>query len=522
MEKKFVENIKLEDLKNPKAWKNLNVIVQVLPENDILPVRMRYDEKENTFNIGVNYVTSKTPLWYALPDIIVSKLLTGKSPKILKAIRFVPRGRQQLKKTKILGIEIDPNKENLFKTLIEKREEYKRLKEDFRQKALKILANATSYGIFVEINSKELERETDVKVYSNEQFTSRVRKLEEVGKYFNPIIAVLITAGARLVLGIVEALLKNHNQVHAFCDTDSMAVLPKYVKEIQEFFKSLNPYNFDKPLFKEEKKNIWFYGISAKRYVLYKKRRNEFLIEEGKDKGYSLHGLGHLLNPFGKNKNWHKMVWEDILKLHYRMITQEQFLRKYSDLFAISQLTVSTFELTKRFKKINRRKPFEKQIKPFNFFLIGVSNKDDVKPISSYSDNPQEIVHNHFIDYKTGKILKGLEYWKSLSDTLWEYVNHKESKLEGNIGILKRKYVKADGIIYIGKETDNIENTGILEIPSYPTYQNEESLREKILKLTPMEAREIGLNPETLRQIKKRLISNKRIKLYKNTFRKIL
>jgi hypothetical protein len=435
--KKFVENIKLEDLKNPKTWKNLNVIVQVLPEDDILPVRMRYDEKENTFNIGVNYVSSKIPLWYALPDIIVSKLLTGKLPKILKAIRFVPRGRQQLNKTEILGIEIDPNKENLFKTLIEKREEYKKLKEEFRQKALKILANATSYGIFVEINSKELEKEMNVKVYSNEQFASRVRKLEEVGKYFNPIIAVLITSGARLVLGIVETLLKNHNQVHAFCDTDSMAVPPKYVKEIQEFFKPLNPYSFDKPLFKEEKKNVWFYGISAKRYVLYKKKGNEFLIEEGKDKGYSLHGLGHLLSPFGKNKNWHKMVWEDILKLHYRMITQEQFLREYYNLFAISQLTVSTFELMGRFKKLNRRKPYEKQIKPFNFFLVGVSNKDDVKPISPYSDNPQKIVYEPFIDYKTGKILKGLEYWRSLSDTLWEYVNHKESKLEGNIGIWK-------------------------------------------------------------------------------------
>jgi hypothetical protein len=376
---------------------------------------------------------------------------------------------------------------------------------------LKILANATSYGIFVEINSKELERETDVKVYSNEQFTSRVRKLEEVGKYFNPIIAVLITAGARLILGIVEALLNKHKKVHAFCDTDSMAVPPKYVKEIQEFFQPLNPYSFDKPLFKEEKKNIWFYGISAKRYVLYKKRRNEFLIEEGKDRGYSLHGLGHLLSPFGKNKNWHKIVWEDILKLHYGALTQEQFLRKYSDLFAISKLTVSTFELMKRFRKFNKRKPFEKQIKPFNFFLVGAGNKDGLKPISPYSDNPQEIVHKPFIDYKTGKILKGLEYWKSLSDTLWEYVNHKESKLDGDIGILKRRHVFVDDITYIGKETENIEETGILYLPTYQTYQDEEKVKEKILKLTTRESRIIGLNPETLRQIKKRIKENKRL-----------
>jgi hypothetical protein len=82
--------------------------------------------------------------------------------------------------------------------------------------------------------------------------------------------------------------------------------------------------------------------------------------------------------------------------------------------------------------------------------------------------------------------------------------------------------VFVDDITYIGKETENIEGTGILDLPNYAIYRNEESLREKILKLTPMEARIIGLNLETLRQIKKRLISNKRIKLYKNTFRKIL
>jgi len=513
--KRFVENISLEDLRKQETWKNLNVIVQVLPENDILPVRMRYDEKENTFNIGVNYISSKIALWYALPDVIASKLLTGKSPKILKAIRFLPKGKQQLNKAEILGIEIDPNKENLFKTLVEKREEYKKLKEDFRQKALKILANATSYGIFVEINSKELKRETEVKVYSNGQFTSHVNKMEENGKYFNPVIAILITSGARLILAVTETLLKNHNQVHAFCDTDSMAIPPEYVKEIQEFFKSLNPYNFDKPLFKEEKKNVWFYGISAKRYVLYKKKGNEFLIEEGKDKGYSLHGLGHLLNPFGKNKNWHKMVWEDILKLHYRMITQEQFIRKYSNLFSISQLTVSTFELMKRFKRLNKGKPYEKQIKPFNFFLIGIGNKDYVKPISPYSNNPQEIVHKPFIDCKTGKILKGLKYWKSLSDTLLEYVNHKESKLDGDVGILEKRHVFVDDITYIGKETNNIEETGILDLPNYTTYQNEEKLKKRILRLTTKEARIIGLNLETLRQIKKRIKENKRLVLRK-------
>jgi hypothetical protein len=86
------------------------------------------------------------------------------------------------------------------------------------------------------------------------------------------------------------------------------------------------------------------------------------------------------------------------------------------------------------------------------------------------------------LDYKTGKILKGLEYWKSLSDTLWEYVNHRESKLDGDIGILERRHVFVDDITYIGKETENIEETGILNLPNYTTYQDEDKLKEKILR----------------------------------------
>jgi len=520
--KKFIENITLEDLRNPEIWKKFACIVQVLPENDILPARMGYDENGNAFNIGVNYVTSKIPLWYALPDIIDSKLHTNKTPKILRAIRFLPKEKQKLDKSKILEIEIDPNKENLFKTLIEKREECKNLGEDFRQKALKILANATSYGIFVEINTKSVEKETEVSVNSNEQFISHVKKLEEFGKYFNPIIAVLITSGARLVLAIVEAMLKKHEEVHAFCDTDSMAILSKYVKEIQDFFEPLNPYNFDKPLFKEEKRDVWFYGISAKRYVLYKKYRNRIFIEEGKDKGYSLHGLGHLMNPFRKVKNWYKVIWEDILKLHYNLASTEQFLRKYSDLFAISKFTVSTFVILKRFRELNKGKPYEKQIKPFNFFLVGVGNKTGIKPVSPYSNNPQDVVHKPFIDYESGNVFEGLEYWKSLSDTLWKYVNHRESKLEGDIGILERKHVKVDGIIHIGKETGNMEETGILENPSYTAYQNEDELKEKILKRTSREARIIGLNTETLRKIKNRIVNTKQMRLKRKVLAKLI
>jgi hypothetical protein len=50
-----------------------------------------------------------------------------------------------------------------------------------------------------------------------------------------------------------------------------------------------------------------------------------------------------------------------------------------------------------------------------------------------------------------------------------------------------------------------------LNLPNYTTYQDEEKLKEKILKLTTKEARILDLNPETLRQIKKRIKENKKL-----------
>ena len=39
---------------------------------------------------------------------------------------------------------------------------------------------------------------------------------------------------------------------------------------------------------------------------------------------------------------------------------------------------------------------------------------------------------------KSGKQYQGIEYWQPLSDIILKYIDHKESKFQGNIGTLKR------------------------------------------------------------------------------------
>lgn len=157
--KQFLEEITLERLFSKNIWRSIPALVQVIPNRDLLPVRAEY-KKGKGYQIGLNYLTSEEPMWYTLADIIAAKILTGKTPEIIKVIRIIP-GKPQtgLKQIKIRGeISIDPVRDNFFKKVIELRKEIKKKvkakgdEADAMQLFLKILANSTSYGVYIELN----------------------------------------------------------------------------------------------------------------------------------------------------------------------------------------------------------------------------------------------------------------------------------------------------------------------------------------------------------------------------------
>jgi len=494
--KKLVDNINtIEDLKDPVIWKQFNVIVEIQPDDDLLPVRASYND--NSFTVGVNYLTSNETLYYGLPSVISSKLMTGKAPKINKALRFIPIGKQKtLKKSRISGVEIDPTKDNLFQILVEQKQHSKAV-GDGRDKQIKILVNATSYGIYIELNRQD--GESDVVVHSgNEVFTDH-KRFEEKGNYFNPLISTIITDCAKLLLSVCEKILQEYNEEIAYCDTDSVYVPVHRADEVASFFDKLNPYKNVEHLLKIEEKDIWFYGISAKRYVIYDLSRNgDFVIKnDEKEENYSLHGLGHLANPFGEQeKHWQIQIWDDILNLQYNKITTNEFLEKYRTYFAISKFTVSTKSLMNRFAALNKGKAYKEFIKPFNFFLTGFGNTLDVKPISPFSKNSQSVVYDKFINYRDGKVMQGIEYFKTLEDELWGYVTHPESKLDGDKGLLQKRHFAADRVIYIGKEADKIDEKRGLERIDYNIYTSPKDIERvisKVLSLKWEDAKRIGM-----------------------------
>ncbi|ATY85835.1 hypothetical protein CVV65_13605 [Kyrpidia spormannii] len=365
---RWLETLTLDEMLKKETFKRLNVICEVIPAGHWLPTKADYGG--NSFNIGINYLDlGGVSKWFTLADLVACKLKTGKVPKILRAYRFIPEGKQEtLRPVALLGnpdLLIDPAKDDFFKTVIELRLKYKAMKKDPEankiQYGLKILANSTSYGVFVELNREELKEMTEVDVYGIEHVKTWTDTVERPGTYFNPIIGTLITGGARMILGIIQCLVEQEGGTYAFTDTDSMCVIDlrtddltkqdpyAIAKKVSEKLKCLYPYRQEpgkeKSLLGLEDVNfidgeyrpLYVVAISAKRYVLFRvvggqlkfwKETRKFPVVQGrlrtwkqdgktlvkrtgrkpklKKRGktewgkYTEHGLGHLMQPYPK------------------------------------------------------------------------------------------------------------------------------------------------------------------------------------------------------------------------------
>lgn len=427
---RFLKGLTKDQLFEPRTWRRLTGFVQLEPDGDVLPTRAGYDEATKDWQVGINLlyaVGHREKLWYSLPDVAASVLLTGRVPKICRAVMLRPKGYQKgLRRVLLAGkVPIDPRRTDFFKTVIEERKRLATrvdLDPDERERLdlfLKILANATSYGILAEMIRHELPKGKTQSVQvcgvDDEPFSCKVTAPETPGEFCFPPIAALITGAARLQLALLERCVTDLGGTYAMEDTDSMAIvateaggLPPcpggpyrsldgreavkalswaQVREIAARFEALNPYDraaVPGSILKIEDDNfhpvtgqqreIHCFAISAKRYALfvYNGSGEPELLQKGvnnKTDGWSEHGLGHLLNPTdpdAEDRDWIRQIW---LYLVREALGLEVSWPGWFDRPAFSRITAASPAVLKALAALNASKPYAKQIKPFNFLL---------------------------------------------------------------------------------------------------------------------------------------------------------
>jgi hypothetical protein len=556
--------VTLEGCFDRKLWPQFKFFALVRPDRDILPVRTVYNG--TTQNIGINYLTSKEPIWFAGPDIIASILLTGKVPHIEKAIRVMPHGKQAgLGSTSLRGmVNVDAKTHSFFKHVIEQRAAHE--SNPALHYWLKILANSGSYGLFVELNPNESDAK--LRVFSGkEPFETTSDVVEEPGKWFAPHIASLITSGGRLLLAMLEKCIADAGGTYLFCDTDSAAIISAKhrqrvtmpdgaepitalswdeVQSIVDRFEPLNPYdrklvpgsilkihklNWDR---NKQRRQLFGYSIAAKRYTLYTKTQNDIEIIEPK-----AHGLGYFYPPKDSPEGWgHETpqwifeAWDWIMR---GVLGLEHTKPAWFGLPVMMRLTLSTPHHALR----NVAKgPLTR---PNNFMMLPqicrFGYPQNVDPnkftlITPFSSERDQWMHSKCInihDYKSPvyELTDDYDGCRALAKNFFmlldSYQNHPETKSLGpdgkkcefdTQGLLRRAHIVANWPpIYIGKESDRHweegEDLSLLEFKAmeYRQKGNAVANAEQLARIAKVPKREFmrrGVNQHTLEKISNR------------------
>ncbi len=435
----FLASIAYEDAFDPQTWKRLAFFARIERDGTgVLPVRATF-AKGDAPNIGMVHVEGEAA-WYAGPDILASFVMTGTRPRIVQALRVEPARKpdgsvamlEALRPIDFMGAaSIDPRTDDVFSRIIEQRQIVRAdetLSDDERervQKGLKVLANGTGYGIYAESNVSDENQPVDVRVHCGEESFEMLTDAPELPGLFSfPPISSLITAGAHLMLALLEAEVRERGGTSVLEDTDSMAIVATrdggvvpcpngfedwkrpdgyrgphadenrgiralsfaHVDAIVARFKPLSPY--DRKIVKESilkvedinygpgdvQRQLYAYAVSSKRYALFELHEDgspclDFTLANGTTKSqYTESGLGAIANPIAgqKGKAWIKDFWHVIVCRELGIPSaQPQWFTSP----VVARMPVSSPKTWEAFDLYNASRSYDERVKPFGFGL---------------------------------------------------------------------------------------------------------------------------------------------------------
>jgi hypothetical protein len=478
--RRLLRSASRERLHDPALWPRLAAIVcRVHPQGELLPTRARYGfdatrkQGDPAWTIGLNHLSTETELWFTLADLVAAKILGGRAPDVLEAAEVRPVGLARgLRTVRLRGqVEVRPRRRDLFRTVIEARGRVKAVprtpdhERSRLERFLKVLANATSYGVFAEF--RQLDQAGTVNASGLYPLHAAVAAPEEPGEFCFPPLAASITGAGRLLLALAQADVEAAGGSYVACDTDSLLVVSSRegglvacpggpyrlpdggaavralswgeVDTVRESINRLSPYARDAvpSLLKVERENYpedngasgdiartflpdtrepaseELYGIatSSKRYVLYNRTETGVSIRKASE-----HGLGLYRTPMERDPGWTCPWARWVDTVWRRTIAQVRGedpgpCPGWFTLPAVSQTSVSTPNVAAPFARWNAARPYREQVRPFGFLLVGHADPlarpvpGHVTPVAPYTSVPGEYLGASWFDRRDGSPL---------------------------------------------------------------------------------------------------------------------
>jgi hypothetical protein len=399
----------------------------VEPREDVVPMRAKFGKSEDSDpTLGWNFLTSKQPIWITGPDAIAAKLMSGKSLKILEAIKVIPHGVQSgLKPVKLYDrLEVDPVRDDMAVKLVELRASMKDQNPELAG-GLKVAANSAAFGLLCQLNVKDLDSPSPLHVFSGEVnfLTPTARIWEQPAEFFCSVTASLVTGGSHLLCAMMECIVRDMGGQIAAMDTDSAMIVSTkdgglvpcaggphkitnyragsgnaaiqalsfaQVDSIRERFEPISPWRetLKTPFLKLEKENfdvdgnrqqLNFYGISAKLYCLFNLEGHRLLVRKP-----SGHGLGFLQAPYSiedwqrrTGRKWKEALppwifeaWHFILSRELRLSHE---LPSWLKQPAVMEVPISTPQV------LARLGVFKDDLRPFTVVTVPFPKRETVK-----------------------------------------------------------------------------------------------------------------------------------------------
>lgn len=202
---------------DPALWRRLGfTLAEVVPNGEPWPVEVD-DRRRPDGRLEVCPVRSpERPMHFTWPDVVAAAARSGRVPEIRSAVRLVPVGRQeglQHRLAVLPGLTFDLVAGDPAVALVRHRRNLNvtgRPADKVLAAELRVIVNALVFGNAARFDS--IRRRTAPK---------RWVEAERPGPYNFVPVAASVTAGARLLLGVLDCLVSDRGGSVVYRDTDS-------------------------------------------------------------------------------------------------------------------------------------------------------------------------------------------------------------------------------------------------------------------------------------------------------------